>query len=98
MLKLPRFYTLSLLAAMLFGMIIAACIAPTPAPVAGEPEASPAAQGEMRDVRIVVVTHGQAADPFWSVVKRAWIKPPRICASLSNIRLRRPMTWLQWPN
>ena len=70
MLKLPRFYTLSLLAAMLFGMIIAACIAPTPAPVAGEPEASPAAQGEMRDVRIVVVTHGQAADPFWSVVKR----------------------------
>ena len=70
MLKLPRFYTLSLLAAMLFGMIIAACIAPTPAPVAGEPEASPVAQGEMRDVRIVVVTHGQAADPFWSVVKR----------------------------
>lgn len=28
-----------------------------------------AAQGEMRPYRIVVVTHGQAADPFWSVVK-----------------------------
>jgi simple sugar transport system substrate-binding protein len=27
------------------------------------------AQGEMRDIRIVVVTHGQASDPFWSVVK-----------------------------
>ncbi|MBC6935745.1 MAG: sugar ABC transporter substrate-binding protein [Chloroflexi bacterium] len=28
------------------------------------------AQGEMRPYRIVVVTHGQASDPFWSVVKR----------------------------
>ncbi len=28
-----------------------------------------AAQGEPRPYRIVVVTHGQAADPFWSVVK-----------------------------
>lgn len=28
-----------------------------------------AAQEEMRPYRIVVVTHGQAADPFWSVVK-----------------------------
>lgn len=27
------------------------------------------AQGEMRPYRIVVVTHGQASDPFWSVVK-----------------------------
>lgn len=27
------------------------------------------AQDEMRPYRIVVVTHGQAADPFWSVVK-----------------------------
>ncbi|MDP8959995.1 MAG: sugar ABC transporter substrate-binding protein [Actinomycetota bacterium] len=26
-------------------------------------------QGERGDIRIVVVTHGQAADPFWSVVK-----------------------------
>lgn len=28
------------------------------------------AQGEPRNLRIVVVTHGQASDPFWSVVKR----------------------------
>jgi len=28
-----------------------------------------AAQEEMRPYRIVVVTHGQASDPFWSVVK-----------------------------
>jgi simple sugar transport system substrate-binding protein len=27
------------------------------------------AQGDMRPYRIVVVTHGQASDPFWSVVK-----------------------------
>jgi simple sugar transport system substrate-binding protein len=27
------------------------------------------AQGEARPYRIVVVTHGQASDPFWSVVK-----------------------------
>jgi simple sugar transport system substrate-binding protein len=26
--------------------------------------------GEMRPYRIVVITHGQASDPFWSVVKR----------------------------
>lgn len=26
--------------------------------------------GEMRPYRIIVVTHGQASDPFWSVVKR----------------------------
>jgi len=30
---------------------------------------SAAAQDEMRPYRIVVVTHGQASDPFWSVVK-----------------------------
>lgn len=28
------------------------------------------AQAEPRNLRIVVVTHGQASDPFWSVVKR----------------------------
>jgi simple sugar transport system substrate-binding protein len=69
MFKLHRFYTLSLVLSMVVGMIIAACVGAAPAPVASEPQAAPAAQGEMRDVRIVVVTHGQAADPFWSVVK-----------------------------
>jgi simple sugar transport system substrate-binding protein len=35
-----------------------------------EAEAAPAAQaGERGDIRIVVVSHGQASDPFWSVVK-----------------------------
>lgn len=33
-----------------------------------EEAAAPAEQGDMRPYRIVVVTHGQAADPFWSVV------------------------------
>jgi simple sugar transport system substrate-binding protein len=37
------------------------------APVATEGPA-PAAQGQ-RDLRFVVVSHGQASDPFWSVVK-----------------------------
>jgi simple sugar transport system substrate-binding protein len=58
---------------MLVGMVIAACLGPAPAPVSTATEAAPAeapaAQGEMRDVRIVVVSHGQASDPFWSVVK-----------------------------
>ncbi|HEX9924941.1 MAG TPA: hypothetical protein VGD99_19960, partial [Anaerolineae bacterium] len=32
--------------------------------------AAPAAQAGLRsDIRIVVVSHGQASDPFWSVVK-----------------------------
>lgn len=31
--------------------------------------AAPAAQTSRSDIRIVVVSHGQASDPFWSVVK-----------------------------
>jgi simple sugar transport system substrate-binding protein len=31
--------------------------------------AAPAAQGDRSGIRIVVVSHGQASDPFWSVVK-----------------------------
>jgi simple sugar transport system substrate-binding protein len=34
-----------------------------------EAAAAPAAQGARSDIRIVVVSHGQASDPFWSVVK-----------------------------
>jgi simple sugar transport system substrate-binding protein len=71
--KLPKLYALGLVGAMLLGMIIVACMGPTPAPVATAPaEAAaeaPAAQTE-RDIRIVVVSHGQASDPFWSVVQR----------------------------
>jgi len=34
-----------------------------------EETAAPAAQTDRGDIRIVVVSHGQASDPFWSVVK-----------------------------
>jgi simple sugar transport system substrate-binding protein len=44
-------------------LVLAAC---------GNQDASPSAGGDdggsTRDIRIVVVTHGQASDPFWSVV------------------------------
>lgn len=45
--------------------------APTTAAEPTREAAAPAAQGQTDrgDIRIVVVTHGQAADPFWSVVK-----------------------------
>ncbi len=62
-----KMYALGLVAAMLVGMVIAACAGQPAATTAGE-EAAPAMQ-DMRDVRIVVVSHGQASDPFWSVVK-----------------------------
>ncbi|MDQ4076164.1 MAG: substrate-binding domain-containing protein, partial [Chloroflexota bacterium] len=38
-------------------------------PVEGAGEAEAATAAQRSDIRIVVVTHGQAADPFWSVVK-----------------------------
>jgi simple sugar transport system substrate-binding protein len=44
-------------------LVLAAC---------GNEEASPAGSGggtASRDMTIEVVTHGQASDPFWSVVK-----------------------------
>lgn len=49
-------------------MVFAACVAP-PAPVSSDQAAAPAQQ-EMRPYRFVVVSHGQASDPFWSVVQR----------------------------
>jgi simple sugar transport system substrate-binding protein len=36
---------------------------------AEEAEAAPAQQTDRSEIRIVVVSHGQASDPFWSVVK-----------------------------
>lgn len=65
--KNSKFYALGLVAALLLGMVIAAC-AGQPSSSSAEEEAAPAAQ-DMRDIRIVVVSHGQASDPFWSVVK-----------------------------
>lgn len=68
MYRTPKWYALGLVASMVLGMIIVACMGPAPAPVETAPEAAQAAQAT-RDVRIVVVSHGQASDPFWSVVK-----------------------------
>ena len=68
MYRTPKWYALGLVASMVLGMIIVACMGPAPAPVETAPEAAPATQAT-RDVRIVVVSHGQASDPFWSVVK-----------------------------
>jgi simple sugar transport system substrate-binding protein len=70
MFRSSKLYTLGLIGAMLVGMLIAACMGVAPAPVETAPEDAPAAQGEQRDIRIVVVSHGQASDPFWSVVQR----------------------------
>ena len=45
------------------------------APKAGAQDASPAATTEDRsDINIVVVSHGQASDPFWSVVQNGVAK------------------------
>ncbi|RME64300.1 MAG: LacI family transcriptional regulator, partial [Caldilineae bacterium] len=56
-------------------LIVVACAAP-PSPVSSDqpeaPEAAPAAaesSQEMRPYHFIVVSHGQASDPFWSVVK-----------------------------
>jgi len=65
--RIPKFYIVGLVVAVLAGMVIAAC-AGQPASTSADQEAAPAAQ-EMRDIRIIVVSHGQASDPFWSVVK-----------------------------
>jgi len=58
--KAPRW----LAGVAVLGLVLAAC---------GTQEASPGdddgnGDGSSRDLRIVVVTHGQASDPFWSVV------------------------------
>jgi simple sugar transport system substrate-binding protein len=46
------------------GLVLAACGAETTSPGATDGGDG----GSSRDLRIVVVTHGQASDPFWSVV------------------------------
>lgn len=53
-------------------LLAAACTkpeAPKPATQPGTAEAPAAAAAPKRDIKIAVVTHGQAADTFWSVVK-----------------------------
>ncbi len=65
--KSPKLFAIALSAFVLVALIVVACAAP-PAPSAATQESAPVAQ-DMRDIRIVVVSHGQASDPFWSVVK-----------------------------
>jgi simple sugar transport system substrate-binding protein len=55
-------------AIVVIAMIVVACAAP-PAPVVSEQVAAPVQQN-MRPYNFIVVSHGQAADPFWSVVQR----------------------------
>lgn len=62
-----KLFAAALTLMVLIALIIVACAAP-PAPTAATQEAAPAA-ADMRPYRFVVVSHGQAADPFWSVVK-----------------------------
>lgn len=62
----PKLFAIAMSALVLITVIVVACAAP-PSPTAATEEAAPAVQ--MRDIRIVVVSHGQASDPFWSVVK-----------------------------
>ncbi|MBS1252683.1 MAG: Ribose import binding protein RbsB [Anaerolineales bacterium] len=51
-------------------VVFTACQAPAaPAPAETSGEEQAAASATKRDLRFVVVTHGQASDPFWSVVK-----------------------------
>lgn len=65
--KSNKLYALGLVAALMLGMIIAACAGQPTATTADE-EAAPGSQTQ-RDLRFVVVSHGQASDPFWSVVQ-----------------------------
>ncbi|MCG8350516.1 MAG: sugar ABC transporter substrate-binding protein [Chloroflexales bacterium] len=50
-------------------LAISACNQAQPTEADAESLAAPAQQGGRSDIRIVVVSHGQASDPFWSVVK-----------------------------
>lgn len=73
--RLPR-WTVALAAMTL---VVAACQgtatpapaqgAATPAPAQGAETPAPAGGGERANIKIIVVSHGQASDPFWSVVK-----------------------------
>ena len=58
------YHSLGLFVLLIGSMIFAACVAAPTGTAASGAEAS-----TMRDIRIIVVSHGQASDPFWSVVK-----------------------------
>ncbi|HMA36044.1 MAG TPA: substrate-binding domain-containing protein, partial [Chloroflexia bacterium] len=53
-------------------LVLVACggdTTPTATPIASNTGTTPAPAGARANIHITVVTHGQAADPFWSVVK-----------------------------
>lgn len=58
--KLPRWVA----GPVAIGLVLAACGGQTTSPAPDDGDGD----GTSRDLRIVVVTHGQASDPFWSVV------------------------------
>ncbi len=60
-------HNLGMIVMLVGSMIFAACAAAPTGTVATGSDAS--AMQDMRDTRIIVVSHGQASDPFWSVVK-----------------------------
>lgn len=74
MFKTPKWYALGLIGAMLFGMIVVACMGPAPAPSTASNTQAPAAAQTTRNLRFVVVTHGQSSDPYWSVVQKGVAK------------------------
>jgi simple sugar transport system substrate-binding protein len=62
--KRSRVYVVLVVLLLSVGLMLSACEAPPTAP------GSAPAQGEaMRDLTFIVVSHGQASDPFWSVVQ-----------------------------
>ena len=67
MFKTPKWYAVGLIGALILGMIIVACVGPTPAPSSAS--SAPAAQ-TTRNLHFIVVSHGQPSDPFWSVVQK----------------------------
>jgi len=50
-------------------VLAAACTKPEPAKPAGQEGTAQAPSAPRKDIKIAVVTHGQASDTFWSVVK-----------------------------
>jgi simple sugar transport system substrate-binding protein len=70
-------------AAVAFALIAAGCDGGKQSAETAQPattastSAQPPAGRARRGVRIVVVTHGQASDPFWAVVKRGIDKAAR---------------------
>ena len=48
------------------------------------------------DVHIIFVTHGQAVDPYWSVVKKGVEDGQKAMGSKVTTTRRKPSTWWRW--